>query len=182
MFRPKPASMAVRLGFTGALPEFADRTNCIVDWRLVSFLLAESSCCERWYKDGLLLIGDAAYMMSPVGGVRINYAVQDAVVAANILARPLKEGGLRPGDPNLRLAAMQQRRELPTRLIQSGQALIQRRVLADALDQRSRSRRRPSSACCSAAYSTRPLHPHHQPRILARPFERLSAAAKTETA
>ena len=135
MFRPKPASMAVRLGFTGALPEFADRTNCIVDWRLVSFLLAESSCCERWYKDGLLLIGDAAYVKSPVGGVRINYAVQDAVVATNILARLLKEGGLRPGDPNLRrLAAMQRRRELPTRLIPSGQALIQRRVLADALE------------------------------------------------
>lgn len=74
-------------------------------------------------------------MISPVGGVRINYAVQDAVVAANILARPLKEGGLRPGDPNLRrLAAMQRRLELPTRLIQSGQALIQRWVLADALE------------------------------------------------
>lgn len=61
-------------------------------------------------------------MMSPVGGVEINYAVQDVVAAANVFAKPLKEGSLGPGDPDLRrrLAAVQQRQKLPTRLIQAG--------------------------------------------------------------
>ena len=83
---------------------------------------------------GLLLIEDAAHVMSPVGGVGINYAIQDAVVAANVLAEPLKEsqGQLKMMDTRY-LAAVQRRRELPARFIQVVQTQIQRRVLASVL-------------------------------------------------
>jgi 2-polyprenyl-6-methoxyphenol hydroxylase-like FAD-dependent oxidoreductase len=72
---------------------------------------------ERWYAPGLLLIGDAAHVMTPVAGVGINYAIQDAVVAANVLAPRLMDGTLRTAD----LAVVQRRREMPTRLMQAFQ-------------------------------------------------------------
>jgi 2-polyprenyl-6-methoxyphenol hydroxylase-like FAD-dependent oxidoreductase len=121
-------------GFTELIPEYADRITTVEDWRDVSLLSVESSICPRWYRPGLLLIGDAAHVMSPVAGVGINYAIQDAVVAANVLAEPLKEGHRHLRDvPVERLAAVQRRRELPTRAIQAFQAFVQRRVLAPAL-------------------------------------------------
>jgi 2-polyprenyl-6-methoxyphenol hydroxylase-like FAD-dependent oxidoreductase len=81
-----------------------------------------------------LLIGDAAHVMSPVAGVGINYAIQDAVAAANVLSEPLKESQERLVDLDTKyLAAVQRRRELPTRFIQRFQALIQQRVLAPTL-------------------------------------------------
>jgi 2-polyprenyl-6-methoxyphenol hydroxylase-like FAD-dependent oxidoreductase len=93
-------------------------------------LSVESSRVRRWYKSGLLLIGDAAHVMSPVGRVGINYAIQDAVVAANVLSAPLKAGRVR-----LRhLATVQRRREIPTRIIQGLQTLIQKRVIASVLN------------------------------------------------
>jgi 2-polyprenyl-6-methoxyphenol hydroxylase-like FAD-dependent oxidoreductase len=121
-------------GFAELVPEYADRIGHIRDWRQTSLLSVESSILPRWYAPGLLLIGDAAHVMSPVGGVGINYAIQDAVVAANVLAGPLKESQERLVDLDPRyLAAVQRRRALPTRLIQRFQALIQRRVLAPSL-------------------------------------------------
>src|SRR5215203_4554810 len=125
---------SLRRSFAELIPEFADRLEHLDDWRQVSLLSVESSRCPRWYRPGLLLIGDAAHVMSPVGGVGINYAIQDSVVAANVLAGPLKESQARLVDLGVRhLAAVQRRRELPTRLIQWAQAVIQQQVLARTL-------------------------------------------------
>jgi 2-polyprenyl-6-methoxyphenol hydroxylase-like FAD-dependent oxidoreductase len=76
-----------------------------------------------------MCIGDAAHAMSPVGGVGINLAIQDAVAAGNMLARPLKEKNLREAD----LARLQRRRQWPARLTQRGQVMVQNRVIAPAL-------------------------------------------------
>jgi len=124
----------LRRQFAELIPEFADRLEHLTDWRKVSLLSVESSRCPTWHKPGLLLIGDAAHVMSPVAGVGINYAVQDAVSAANILDGPLREsqGRLVVVDEK-HLAAVQRRRELPTRVIQAFQAQIQKNVLAPAL-------------------------------------------------
>jgi 2-polyprenyl-6-methoxyphenol hydroxylase-like FAD-dependent oxidoreductase len=125
---------SLRRGFAELIPEYADRIEHLEDWKQASLLSVESSICPRWYRPGLLLIGDAAHVMSPVAGVGINYAIQDAVVAANVLSGPLKESQGRLVDLDTKyLAAVQRRRELPTRLIQRFQALIQQRVLAPTL-------------------------------------------------
>jgi 2-polyprenyl-6-methoxyphenol hydroxylase-like FAD-dependent oxidoreductase len=95
----------------------ADRIEVLSDWRQTSLLSVDAGRVDRWYAPCVLLIGDAAHVMTPVGGVGINYAVQDAVVAANVLGPRLVEGTLRVSD----LAAVQRRRELPTRLMQAMQ-------------------------------------------------------------
>jgi 2-polyprenyl-6-methoxyphenol hydroxylase-like FAD-dependent oxidoreductase len=110
-------------------PEFADRVDTLTDWHQTALLSVESGRIPRWYRPGLLLIGDAAHVMSPVGGVGINYAIQDAVVAANVLTRPLQEGRLRLRD----LAAVQRQREIPVRIIQGFQRLVQEQVVTRAL-------------------------------------------------
>jgi 2-polyprenyl-6-methoxyphenol hydroxylase-like FAD-dependent oxidoreductase len=83
----------------------------------------------HWWRPGLLAIGDAAHAMSPIGGIGINLAIQDAVAAANILARPLAEGA----DVDPLLKRVQQRRMLPTRVIQQGQKLAQERIIGRVL-------------------------------------------------
>jgi 2-polyprenyl-6-methoxyphenol hydroxylase-like FAD-dependent oxidoreductase len=124
----------LRRNFAELIPEYAGRIEHLKDWRQVSLLSVESSLCPRWYRPGLLLIGDAAHVMSPVAGVGINYAIQDAVVAANVLFGPLKESQERLVGLDARyLAAVQRRRKLPTRLIQRFQALVQLWVLAPTL-------------------------------------------------
>ncbi len=107
----------------------AKHVEHLTDWHQFSLLSVESSRCPRWYKAGLLLIGDAAHVMSPVGGVGINYAIQDAVVAANVLTGPLKAGRVRDRD----LAEVQRQREWPTRIIQAIQSLFQKQVVTRAL-------------------------------------------------
>jgi 2-polyprenyl-6-methoxyphenol hydroxylase-like FAD-dependent oxidoreductase len=121
---------ALRRTLAEILPRYAERFGTLKDWKQISMLSVESSRCERWFKPGLLLIGDAAHVMSPVGGVGINYAIQDAVVAANLLAGPLREGTLIVEH----LDEVQRQREWPTRLIQALQTQIQKRVIASALD------------------------------------------------
>jgi 2-polyprenyl-6-methoxyphenol hydroxylase-like FAD-dependent oxidoreductase len=113
-------------------PEYAERFDVLHEWKQISMLSVESSRVKRWHKPGLLLVGDAAHVMSPVGGVGINYAIQDAVVAANVLAEPLSRGTL----TERHLREVQRQREWPTRLIQALQTRIQKRVIAAALDSR----------------------------------------------
>jgi 2-polyprenyl-6-methoxyphenol hydroxylase-like FAD-dependent oxidoreductase len=120
---------AFREALAEAVPELGDRVRLLTDWKQVSILSVESSRMKRWHIPGLLLIGDAAHVMSPIGGVGINYAIQDATVAHNVLARPLLAGKVEEAD----LAEVQRRRERPTRVIQRFQTIIQRRVIAAAL-------------------------------------------------
>ena len=96
----------------------------LTSWRDVTLLSVESNRCRKWYKDGVLLIGDAAHVMTPVGGVGINYAIHDAVEAANVLTGPLKENRLQ----TKHLRRVQKRRECPTKFIQRFQAFAQKQI------------------------------------------------------
>lgn len=112
------------------LPFDASRAGDIGSWDDVKLLTVKIDRLKSWAMPGLLFIGDAAHAMSPVGGVGINLAIQDAVAAANILARPLAAGRLGFKD----LEAVQRRRQLPTRLTQAMQVLVQDTVIKGALD------------------------------------------------
>jgi 2-polyprenyl-6-methoxyphenol hydroxylase-like FAD-dependent oxidoreductase len=110
-------------------PHLRDRTAELADWSDVKLLSVSVDRLRRWHRPGLLCIGDAAHAMSPVGGVGINLAIQDAVAAANILASPLKEATLSEND----LELVQRRREFPTRATQAMQVFIQSRVIGRVL-------------------------------------------------
>lgn len=111
------------------VPELEKSLHVINDWSRCAILSVVTGRVEKWYQPGLLLIGDAAHVMSPVGGVGINYAIQDAIAAANLLTGPLKKSNVTESD----LAAVQQQREKATRFIQTVQAFIQKRIIANAL-------------------------------------------------
>jgi 2-polyprenyl-6-methoxyphenol hydroxylase-like FAD-dependent oxidoreductase len=111
-------------------PALADRVDELGSWTDVSVLEVKVDRLRRWHRPGLLCIGDAAHAMSPVGGVGINLAVQDAVAAANLLVRPLRTGTLSERD----LARVQRRRALPTAVTQAGQRAIHRRIVGPLLD------------------------------------------------
>ncbi|MCW3064539.1 MAG: FAD-dependent oxidoreductase [Solirubrobacterales bacterium] len=125
-------------------PEFADRIGAVRSWDDVKLLAVRLDRLPRWFNPGLLCLGDAAHAMSPVGGVGINLAIQDAVAAARYLAAPLRRGDVRLGD----LARVQVRRWAPTFLTQSLQQLAHRAViqpvLAGELGQGGTGPRRPS--------------------------------------
>lgn len=114
------------------VPWLSDRVGELDDWHKTSLLSVESDFLPRWYRAGLLLIGDAAHVMSPMGGNGINYAVQDAAAAANLLSAPLKSGRIRLSD----LAAVQRRRAWPTRLTQMVVNQVQDRVITGFLGAR----------------------------------------------
>jgi 2-polyprenyl-6-methoxyphenol hydroxylase-like FAD-dependent oxidoreductase len=99
----------------GVLPDFADRVNSIADLDDVKLLDVRLNRLPKWYVDGMLCIGDAAHAMSPAGGVGINLAVQDAVATARLLAAPLRGHAVRTAD----LAAVQRRRDFPTKVVQA---------------------------------------------------------------
>ncbi len=120
---------AVRQSITEIEPHFARHAEYLTDWHQLTLLSVESSRCPIWHKPGLLLIGDAAHVMSPVGGVGINYAIQDAAVAANVLTKPLLAGSV--SDANL--AEVQRQREWPTRAIQAMQSFMQKNLIGGAL-------------------------------------------------
>ncbi len=106
-------------------PFLRDRVAELHDWDDIKLLTVAVDRLERWWRPGLLCIGDCAHAMSPIGGVGINLAIQDAVATGNILARPLRDGRLTDAD----LQAVQRRRTLPTRLIQGMQVAVQQRIL-----------------------------------------------------
>jgi 2-polyprenyl-6-methoxyphenol hydroxylase-like FAD-dependent oxidoreductase len=122
---------AFRSRIGALLPFAADRMGELASWDDVKLLTVQVNRLKEWCRPGLLCIGDAAHAMSPVGGVGINLAIQDAVATANLLFRPLRAG--RPGLEALR--KVQKRREFPTRVTQGFQVLVQnailQRVLAD---------------------------------------------------
>lgn len=121
---------AFRAEIRSILPELGDAVDTLTDWDAQVKLLAVTlDRLERWHRPGLLAIGDAAHAMSPVGGVGINLAIQDAVATANELAAPLARG--EPVDH--RLARVQARRMLPTRIIQRGQRAAHERVIGAVL-------------------------------------------------
>lgn len=115
---------AMRRNILAMEPRLAANVESLTEWDQFSLLSVASSRCKRWYKPGLLLIGDAAHTMTPAAGSGIKYAIEDAVVAANLLAAPLKAGQLRLRD----LAEVQRRRECPTRVIQAIGAFGLRRI------------------------------------------------------
>ena len=106
-------------------PFLRDRVAELREWDDIKLLTVAVDRLERWWRPGLLCIGDSAHAMSPIGGVGINLAIQDAVAAANILAQPLRKGTLNEHH----LAAVERRRTLPTRLTQGVQILVQQRIL-----------------------------------------------------
>ena len=111
------------------VPWAYDRVGSLSTWQDITVLSVGADRLSQWYQAGLLLIGDAAHVMSPVGGIGINYAIHDAVVAANILARPLRSHTIQEHH----LADIQRQRAWPTRVIQAFQDQIQQRIIAPAL-------------------------------------------------
>jgi 2-polyprenyl-6-methoxyphenol hydroxylase-like FAD-dependent oxidoreductase len=115
-------------------PFLSARIGEITDWDEVKLLSVSVDRLARWWKPGLLCIGDAAHAMSPIGGVGINLAIQDAVAAANELAGPLAAGTATADH----LRAVEQRRLLPVRVIQRVQIVVQNRIISAVLKSRKR--------------------------------------------
>ncbi|KCZ65951.1 hypothetical protein L53_01170 [Hyphomonas sp. L-53-1-40] len=110
-------------------PELASTVDALASWDDLKLLTVQVNRLDLWWRTGLLFIGDAAHAMSPVGGVGVNLAVQDAIAAARILGRSLREGALTDGD----LASVQKRREWPTKVTQSAQVFAHDFVLVPAI-------------------------------------------------
>jgi 2-polyprenyl-6-methoxyphenol hydroxylase-like FAD-dependent oxidoreductase len=137
---------AFRSSIATAAPFVGARVDEIADWDQVKLLTVAVDHLKQWHRPGLICLGDSAHAMSPIGGVGINLAIQDAVAAGNMLARPLKERRLRDED----LARLQKRREWPARMTQRAQVLVQNRIITPTLS------------------STAPL----KPPLIARLFQR----------
>ncbi len=120
---------AFREAIAEIAPFMRDRVGELRDWNDVKLLTVSVDHLRRWYRPGLLCIGDAAHAMSPIGGVGINLAIQDAVAAANILAGPLLAGSVKVDN----LRKVQQRREFPTWWTQCLQVFIQNRIIRRVL-------------------------------------------------
>lgn len=120
---------AFRQTVASTIPELANRVDELRDWDQINLLAVRADRLARWYRAGYLAIGDAAHAMSPIAGVGINVAIQDAVETANLLWRPLRTDTLSVRD----LKRVQVRRELSVRVIQAFQAALQNRVVMRTL-------------------------------------------------
>jgi 2-polyprenyl-6-methoxyphenol hydroxylase-like FAD-dependent oxidoreductase len=120
---------AFRAQLAALAPFLRDRIEELIDWEQIKLLTVAVDRLKRWWRPGLLCIGDAAHAMSPIGGVGINLAIQDAVAAANILAKPLSARAVHDSE----LASVQKRREFPTRATQRMQIVIQNNVIKRVL-------------------------------------------------
>jgi 2-polyprenyl-6-methoxyphenol hydroxylase-like FAD-dependent oxidoreductase len=120
---------ALRDDICGLVPYLRDRVDELRDWDDVKLLTVAVDRLRVWHRPGLICIGDAAHAMSPIGGVGVNLAIQDAVAAANILAAPLLRGAVSDAD----LHAVQRRREFPTRATQRLQIVLQNRIIGRVL-------------------------------------------------
>jgi 2-polyprenyl-6-methoxyphenol hydroxylase-like FAD-dependent oxidoreductase len=127
-------------------PFLESRVEELRDWDDIKLLTVAVDRLRRWFRPGLLCIGDAAHAMSPIGGVGINLAIQDAVATANILGERLRLGTVNEGD----LEVVQQRRSFPTRATQRLQLIVQSNVIRRVLD------------------TTRPLTPPWPVKLLGR--------------
>jgi 2-polyprenyl-6-methoxyphenol hydroxylase-like FAD-dependent oxidoreductase len=123
---------AFRRSVAELVPELAGRVDEIRSWDDVKLLSVQVNRLRRWYRPGLLCIGDAAHAMSPVGGVGINLAIQDAVTAANVLGPALRRGRV----SSWTLARVQARREIPTRVVQRLQVVVQGQLIVPTLGRR----------------------------------------------
>jgi 2-polyprenyl-6-methoxyphenol hydroxylase-like FAD-dependent oxidoreductase len=121
---------AFRADIVTLMPCLADRVGELKEWDDVKLLTVAIDRLTKWWRPGLLCIGDAAHAMSPVGGVGVNLAVQDAIAASNILAVPLREGRLSTDH----LDQVQRRRSFPMKVIQRMQIAVQERVIDKVLD------------------------------------------------
>jgi 2-polyprenyl-6-methoxyphenol hydroxylase-like FAD-dependent oxidoreductase len=130
---------AFRKRVTDMSPFLADRIAELKAWDDVKLLSVSVDRLQRWWRPGLICIGDAAHAMSPIGGVGINMAVQDAVAAANRLAGPLRNGTVTIED----LQAIEKRRTLPVRFTQWLQLTIQKRIISRVLGMESQQRPKP---------------------------------------
>ncbi len=113
-------------GLAQLVPVLADRVALLDDWSKISMLEVRVDRLERWHRPGLLCIGDCAHAMSPIGGIGINLAIQDAVATANILAEPLRAGRV-PSETDVR--RVQDRRIFPTKVTQAFQVFIQDKAI-----------------------------------------------------
>jgi 2-polyprenyl-6-methoxyphenol hydroxylase-like FAD-dependent oxidoreductase len=115
-------------------PFMRNRVSDLRDWADIKLLTVAVDRLRQWYRSGLLCIGDSAHAMSPIGGVGINLAIQDAVAAANLLAPRLRNGSVSTKD----LSQLQRRRLLPTRITQGLQIFIQNRVISRVIGSQER--------------------------------------------
>jgi len=131
--------LAFRADMETVAPFLRGRTAELKDWSDIKLLSVAVDRLRQWWRPGLLCIGDSAHAMSPIGGVGINLAIQDAVAAANILWKPLLDHAEIDG----RLNEVQKRREFPTRMIQGFQVFAHKRFIGPALASKEPVRRLP---------------------------------------